>query len=151
MAERVLPFTYIGLEHKQQAVRRACELHSGAIAAVADQARMEADQAMVLAELAGGLARLQSQMDGDAGPEELEEKPLASVPEESDAGECDIHTTEEEPLGRASLDREPLPSSVTLKVVRACSPETDGAQPKTSARTPEASLSLTLTLALTRS
>ena len=127
-------------------MRRACELHSGAIAAAADQARMEADQAMVLAELAGGLARLQSQMDG----EELEEKPLASVPEESDAEECDIHTTEEEPLGRASLDREPL-SSGTRKVVRACSPETDGAQPKTSARTPEVRLSLTLTLALTRS
>ena len=145
-------------------MRRACELHSGAIAAAADQARMEADQGMVLAELAelaGGLARLQSQMDGGAGPEELslgiipeeelEEKPLASVPEESDAEECDIHTTEEEPLGRASLDREPLSSSVTLKVVRACSPETDGAQPKTSARTPEVRLSLTLTLALTRS
>ena len=128
-------------------MRRACELHSGAIAAAADQARMEADQAMVLAELAGGLARLQSQMDG----EELEEKPLASVPEESDAEECDIHTTEEEPLGRASpLEKEPL-SSGTRKVVRACSPETDGAQPKTSARTPEASLSLSLTLTLTRS
>ena len=128
-------------------MRRACELHSGAIAAAADQARMEADQGMVLAELAGGLARLQSQMDG----EELEEKPLASVPEESHTEECATHTTEEEPLGRASLNTEPLSSSVTLKVVRACSPETDGAQPKTSARTPEVRLSLSLTLTLTRS
>ena len=142
--KRGLPFTYIGLEHKQQAVRRACELHSGAIAAAADQA-------LVLAELAGSLARLESQVDG----EELEEKPLASVPEESDTEECDIHTTEEKPLGRASLEKEPL-SSGRLKVVRACSPETDGVHPKTTARTPEARLSLPLnpnpnpTLTLTR-
>ena len=142
--KRLLPFTYIGLEHKQQAVRRACELHSGAIAAAADQA-------LVLAELAGGLVRLQSQVDG----EEWEEKPLASVPEESGTEECGIRTTEEMPLGRASLEKEPL-SSGRLKVVRACSPEAGGVHPKTTARTPEARLSLPLnpnpnpTLTLTR-
>ena len=68
-ASERLPSTYIGLEHKQQAVRRACELHRGPIAAAVTVAA----QAHLGGGLAEGLARLEPQADA---PAELEEESL---------------------------------------------------------------------------